>query len=102
VKGLVEPVEAFELVGASTLRRRLQVAAVRGLTRFVGRHPELAALQQALERTGTGHGDTLVETGDLVGDRGAYRLAQVKREPWPAESSWSMLSPCGVLGRIQL
>ena len=50
VKGLAEPVEVFELVGASALRRRLQVAAARGLTRFVGRQPELAALQQALER----------------------------------------------------
>ncbi len=37
VKGLAEPVEVFELVGASALRRRLQVAAARGLTRFVGR-----------------------------------------------------------------
>src|SRR5213596_456453 len=33
VKGLVEPVEVFELVGASGLRRRLQAAAARGLTR---------------------------------------------------------------------
>jgi class 3 adenylate cyclase len=37
VKGLVEPVEVFELVGASRLRRRLQAAAARGLTPFVGR-----------------------------------------------------------------
>ena len=37
VKGLAEPVEVFELVGASTVRRRLQAAAARGLTRFVGR-----------------------------------------------------------------
>ena len=37
VKGLAEPVEVFELVGASALRRRLQAAAARGLTRFVGR-----------------------------------------------------------------
>jgi predicted ATPase len=66
VKGLVEPVEVFELVGASTLRRRLQVAAARGLTRFVGRQPELAALQQALERTGTGHGEVVA----LVGEAG--------------------------------
>ena len=49
VKGLAEPVEVFELVGASTLRRRLQVAAARGLTRFVGRQAELAVLHQALE-----------------------------------------------------
>jgi len=43
VKGLEEPVEVFELVGASHLRRRLQAAAARGLTPFVGRQPELAA-----------------------------------------------------------
>jgi class 3 adenylate cyclase len=66
VKGLAEPVEVFELVGASTLRRRLQVAAARGLTRFVGRQPELAALQQALERTGTGRGEVVA----LVGEAG--------------------------------
>src|SRR6059036_343254 len=44
VKGLAEPVEVFELVGASRLRRRLQAAAARGLTRFVGRQPELEAV----------------------------------------------------------
>src|ERR687888_415034 len=36
VKGLAEPVEVFELTGASHLRRRLQAAAARGLTPFVG------------------------------------------------------------------
>ena len=36
VKGLPEPVEVFELVGASAVRRRLQASAARGLTRFVG------------------------------------------------------------------
>jgi tetratricopeptide (TPR) repeat protein len=66
VKGLVEPVEVFELVGASPLRRRLQVATARGLTRFVGRQPELAALQQALERAGMGHG----QVAALVGEAG--------------------------------
>jgi class 3 adenylate cyclase len=48
VKGLTEPVEVFELTGASTVRRRLQANAARGLTRFVGRQTELLALQQAL------------------------------------------------------
>src|SRR5262245_29187411 len=50
VRGMTEPVEVYELIGASTLRRRLQAAAVRGLTRFVGREAELAALQQALDQ----------------------------------------------------
>ena len=45
---MTEPVEVFELSGASALHRRFQAAAARGLTRFVGRETELAALRQAL------------------------------------------------------
>src|SRR3990172_4080057 len=37
VKGLADPVEVFELLGAAPTRTRLQAAAARGLTRFVGR-----------------------------------------------------------------
>src|SRR5438034_9609267 len=43
VKGLSEPVEVYDLVGASAIRGRLQASAARGLTRFVGRQQELAA-----------------------------------------------------------
>jgi hypothetical protein len=64
VKGLTEPVEVFELVGASTIRRRLQASAARGLTRFIGRQQELAALQQALEQAGTGHGQVVAVVGE--------------------------------------
>src|SRR3989441_1048023 len=66
VKGLTEPVEVFELVGASAIRRRLQASAARGLTRFVGRQQELVALQQALEQAGAGHGQVVA----LVGEAG--------------------------------
>src|SRR5207248_4730143 len=48
IKGLAEPVEVFELTGASGVRRRLQATTARGLTRFVGRDQELAVMQQAL------------------------------------------------------
>jgi tetratricopeptide (TPR) repeat protein len=64
IKGLDAPVEVFELVGASGIRRRLQAAAVRGLTRFVGRDTELAALVQALERAGAGHGQVVAVVGE--------------------------------------
>ena len=37
VKGVERPIEVFEVVGAGTVRSRLQAAAARGLTRFVGR-----------------------------------------------------------------
>jgi class 3 adenylate cyclase/tetratricopeptide (TPR) repeat protein len=66
VKGLPEPVEVFELTGASTVRQRLQASAARGLTRFVGRQPALAALHQVLERAGAGHGQVVA----LVGEAG--------------------------------
>src|ERR671930_569050 len=66
VKGLVEPVEVCELTGASGVRRRLQAAAARGLTPFVGRRLELEALYQALARAQTGHGQVVA----LVGEAG--------------------------------
>src|SRR5207248_10316529 len=64
VKGLTEPVEVFELVGASAIRGRLQASAARGLTRFVGRQQELPTLQQALERAGAGHGQVVALAGE--------------------------------------
>ena len=64
VRGLADPVEVFELVGASTLRGRFQAAATRGLTRFVGRQMEIEALQQALARAETGHGHIVAMVGE--------------------------------------
>jgi len=64
VKGLVEPVDVFELTGASAIRRRFQAAAVCGLTRFVGRQQELTILQQTLVQAGTGHGQVIAFVGE--------------------------------------
>jgi class 3 adenylate cyclase len=64
VKGLTVPVEVFELLGASGTRLRLQAAAARGLTRFVGRQQELDMLHQALERAGTSHGQVVAVIGE--------------------------------------
>jgi hypothetical protein len=66
VKGLATPVDVFELVGASGIRRRLQATAARGLTRFVGRDTELVVLVQSLEGAGAGHGQVVA----LVGEAG--------------------------------
>jgi class 3 adenylate cyclase/tetratricopeptide (TPR) repeat protein len=66
VKGLSAPVAVFELLRASAIQRRFQAAAVRGLTRFVGRDTEFAALVQALERAAAGHG----QVAALVGEAG--------------------------------
>ena len=64
VKGLPEPVEVFELLGASTIRRRLQATAARGLTPFVGRQTELAAVQQALQQARAGQGQLVAVVGE--------------------------------------
>src|SRR5262245_64249032 len=58
--------DLFELLGASGTRRRLQAAVARGLTRFVGRQQELAALHQALEQVAAGQGQVVA----LVGEAG--------------------------------
>jgi class 3 adenylate cyclase/tetratricopeptide (TPR) repeat protein len=81
VKGVDEPVEVFGLVGASAIRRRLQAAVARGLTRFVGRQTELAALHQALERAGARHGQVVALLGEAgVGkSRLVYELVHSHR-----------------------
>ena len=64
VKGLDAPVEVFELVSASALRGRFPARVAGGLTRFVGRDTELAALHQLLERAGAGHGQIVAAVGE--------------------------------------
>src|SRR5712691_9334697 len=44
VKGVSEPINIYEVLGVGPLRTRLQVAARRGLVRFVGRQNELGQL----------------------------------------------------------
>src|SRR5262245_25709805 len=64
VKGLSEPVEVFELTGAGVARTRLEAAARRGLTRFVGRTAEMEQLQDALDRARQGHGRVVAVVGE--------------------------------------
>jgi predicted ATPase len=93
VKGLVEPVEVYELLGAGDARTRLQAAARRGLTRFVGRQAEMSALHGALERAGGGHG----QVAALVGEPGVGKSRLVwelthshRTEGWPVLESGSV------------
>jgi class 3 adenylate cyclase/tetratricopeptide (TPR) repeat protein len=64
VKGLPAPVEVSELVGAGPARTRLQAFAARGLTPFVGRQTELAALHEALGQAQAGHGQVVAVIGE--------------------------------------
>src|SRR6185436_12479919 len=48
----------------SPLRTKLQVAARRGLTRFVGRHTEMEQLRRAVEQAKAGHGQIVGVMGE--------------------------------------
>jgi class 3 adenylate cyclase/tetratricopeptide (TPR) repeat protein len=66
LKGLVDAVEVYEVMGTGPVRTRLQAATRRGLTRFVGRDAELEQLRRAQQLAATGHG----QVAALVGEAG--------------------------------
>ena len=64
VKGVKEPMEVFDLTGASTARTRLMASAARGLGRFVGRDQEIEILNEALERATRDRGELVAIVGE--------------------------------------
>jgi predicted ATPase/class 3 adenylate cyclase len=64
VKGVTGPLTIYEVVGVGPLRTKLQVAARRGLARFIGRQREVETLQNALEQTRAGHGQIVGVMGE--------------------------------------
>ncbi|MFW0754690.1 adenylate/guanylate cyclase domain-containing protein [Pseudomonas sp. H11T01] len=64
VKGIPEPLVVYEVQGIGALRTRLQLAAHRGLARFVGRQVELDHLHQALDQAKGGLGQVVAVVGE--------------------------------------
>ncbi len=64
VKGVSEPLRIYEVTGLGPLRTRLQAAARRGLTKFVGRQHEIDAMKRALEQARAGHGQIVAAIGE--------------------------------------
>jgi predicted ATPase len=83
IKGLDAPIEVYEVVRAGTLRTHFQLAARRGLTRFVGRERELAAMAGALEQSKAGHGQIVAAVGEA--GAGKSRLMYEFKATLPAE-----------------
>ena len=67
VKGVSEPVNVYEVTGLGPLRTRLQRAAGRGLTKFVGRDREMEAMKHAAEQAKAGHGQIVAAIGGAGG-----------------------------------
>ena len=64
VKGMAEPVEAYELKGVTGARSRLEAVASPGLTPFIGRDAEMAALTEAADRAAAGRGQVVAVLGE--------------------------------------
>lgn len=63
LRGAPAPVVVHQLVSAAPVRSRLQAAAARGLTPFVGRMRETRALREALRRAQRGKGQVRIVAG---------------------------------------
>jgi len=74
VKGIIDPVPIYEVTGAGSARTRLQVAAARGLTRFVGRGAEMERLRRAQQLVQQGRG----QIAALVGEAGVGKSRLVQ------------------------
>jgi class 3 adenylate cyclase/tetratricopeptide (TPR) repeat protein len=83
LKGLAEPVEVYEVAGLGPLRTHFELAARRGLTRFVGREAELAQMQRGLEVARGGRGQLIAVVAEA--GTGKSRLFYEFKARLPAE-----------------
>jgi tetratricopeptide (TPR) repeat protein len=92
VKGVSEPVAVFEVTGLGPLRTRLQVAARRGLTRFVGRQAEIETMKRAAELAGGGHGQIVA----AMAEAGVGKSRLFFEFKAGAQSGWMVLEAFSV------
>ena len=64
IKGVSEPVNLYEVIGLGPLRTRLQRAAARGYTKFVGRQREMDTMKHAAELAKSGHGQIVAAVAE--------------------------------------
>jgi predicted ATPase len=92
VKGVSEPVEVFEVTGLGVLRTRFQRAAVRGLTKFVGRQRELDVLKHAAEQAQAGHGQIVA----VMAEPGTGKSRLFYEFKASSQSGWMVLEAYSV------
>ena len=66
VKGKAEAQEAYELIRVTDVATRIEAAAAKGLTTFVGRSREIQVLKEAYEKVKSGNGQVV----GIVGEAG--------------------------------
>jgi len=92
VKGVSEPVNVYEVTGLGPLRTRLQRAAGRGLSKFVGREREMEAMRHAAELARGGHGQIVAAVAE-AGTGKSRLFFEVKAKN---QSGWMVLEAFSV------
>jgi class 3 adenylate cyclase len=92
IKGVSEPVEMFEVTGLGPLRTRLQWAAGRGLTKFVGRQREMDVLNHAAEQAQAGHGQIVA----VIAEPGVGKSRLFYEFKATSQSGWMVLEAFSV------
>lgn len=93
VKGRATPIEVYEVVGATTVRSRLQATAARGLAGLVGRAAEMELLSQSLERARGGQGQVVAIVGE-AGIGKSRMLWELRHSP--RAENWLVLESSSV------
>jgi class 3 adenylate cyclase/predicted ATPase len=92
VRGISEPVNVYEVVGAGAAHGHFELAARRGLTKFVGREHELEQMKRALELARSGRGQLVAVVAEA--GTGKSRLVYEFKATIPA--GWKVLEAYSV------
>ena len=92
IKGISEPVNVYEVTGLGPIRTRLQRAAGRGYTKFVGREREMEVLKLAAEQAKAGHGQIVA----AIADAGVGKSRLVFEFKATSQSGWLVLEAFSV------
>ena len=87
VKGVSEPINVYEVTGLGPIRTRLQQAAGRGYTKFVGRQRKMEGMQDAATKARAGHGQMVA----VVADAGVGKSRLFFEFKATAQSGWLVL-----------
>jgi class 3 adenylate cyclase len=92
IKGVSEPVEVFEVTGLGPLRTRLQRAAGRGFSKFVGRQREIEAMRHTATLAKDGRGQLVA----VMAEPGVGKSRLFYEFKLRSQSGWMVLEAFSV------
>src|SRR5262245_913238 len=78
LRGVIQPLQVYRVLGESGVHGRLDIASARGLTPLVGREQEVSLLLERWEQAKSGQGQVILLSGDP--GIGKSRLVQILKE----------------------